>query len=145
VIVLDTNVIAELTRAAPSPLILAWARKQPPELVFTTAVCEAELLFGLAAMQDGRRRDALVRAVDAMLGIVLGGRVLPFDRAAARVYGELAARSRRVGRPVGVADLQIAAIARAHEADAIATRNTQHFADCGVPIVDPWSAEVGPT
>jgi predicted nucleic acid-binding protein len=145
VIVLDTNVIAELTRAAPSPVVLAWARKQPPELVFTTAVCEAELLFGLAAMRDGPRRAALARAVDAMLGTVLGGRVLPFDRAAARIYGELAALYRRVGRPVGIADLQIAAIARARRADAIATRNAQHFADCGVPVIGPWSVEAGPT
>ena len=79
-------------------------------------------------------------AVEAILGTILGGRVLPFDRAAARLYGELAAESRRSGRPVDIADLQIAAIARARNAGAIATRNTQHFADCGVAIIDPWSA-----
>jgi len=142
-IVLDTNVIAELTRWTPSPRVLAWARRQPSDAIFTTAVCEAELLYGLAAMPDGRRRAALARAVDIMLGTVLGGRVLPFDRAAARVYGELAAVSRKAGRSVGIADLQIAAIARARGADAIATRNIQHFKDCGVPVVDPWSVETG--
>jgi len=145
VIVLDTNVLSELTRATPSPAVMAWARAQDPAAVFTTAVCEAELLFGVAAMTEGRRRDAIARAVETMLGTVLGGRVLPFDRAAARIFGELAAESRRSGRPVGVADLQIGAIARARKADAIATRNTQHFVGCGVAIVDPWLEGAEPT
>jgi toxin FitB len=140
VIVLDTNVLLELIRLTPSPVVLAWARAQDAETIFTTAVCEAELLFGVAAMAEGRRRVALARAVEVILGTILGGRVLPFDRAAAGLYGVLAAESRRAGRPVGIADLQIAAIARARNADAIATRNTQHFEGSGVAIVDPWSA-----
>jgi len=139
VIVLDTNVLSELIRATPSPAVLAWARAQDADAIFTTAVCEAELLFGVAAMADGRRRMTLARAVEAILGTILGGRVLPFDRAAARLYGVLTAEIRRSGRPVGMADLQIAAIARARNAGAIATRNTQHFEGCGLAIVDPWS------
>ncbi len=139
-IVLDTNVLSELTHASPTPAVMAWARAQNAAAIFTTAVCEAELLFDVAALAEGRRRTALARAVVAILGTVLGGRVLPFDRSAARIYGELAAESRRLGRPVGVADLQIAAIARARNAEAIATRNTRHFAGCGVAIVDPWLA-----
>lgn len=143
-IVLDTNVLSELIRAEPSPTVQAWARAQDPEAIFTTAICEAELRFGIAALPDGRRRQALGRAVETILGTVLGGRVLPFDRAAALLYGDLAAGSRRSGRPVGVADLQIAAIAQARNADAIATRNTQHFANCGLTIIDPWTSTATP-
>jgi len=144
VIVLDTNVVSELIRATPSPAVLAWARAQDAAAIFTTAVCEAELLFGVAAMEEGRRRTMLTRAIEAILGTILGGRVLPFDRAAARIYGVLAAESRRAGRSVGIADLQIAAVARARRASAIATRNTQHFADCGLPIINPWSIDLAP-
>jgi predicted nucleic acid-binding protein len=140
VIVLDTNVLSELLRPSPSPIVLAWARSQDAQAIFTTAVCEAELLFGVAAMAEGRRRTALAQAVEAILGTILGGRVLPFDRAAARTYGLLAADCRRSGRPVGVADLQIAAIARTRNATAVATRNIQHFLGCGLPLIDPWSA-----
>jgi predicted nucleic acid-binding protein len=144
VIVLDTDVVAELIRATPAPSVLAWARAQDAAAIFTTSVCEAELLFGIAAIEVGRRRTMLTRAVEAILGTILAGRVLPFDRAAARIYGVLAAESRRAGRPVGIADLQIAAIARARDAAAIATRNTQHFAGFGVAIIDPWSAGAVP-
>ena len=136
---LDTNVISELTRARPSPAVMSWAHGQPREAIFTTAVCEAELLSGLAVIQDGRRRATLSRAIESMLDTVLSGKILPFDRAAARIYADLAARSRAVGRPVGVADLQIAAIAVARNADAIATRSTAHFADCGIRVIDPWA------
>jgi predicted nucleic acid-binding protein len=139
-IVLDTNVLSELIRATPAPAVMAWARAQDAATIVTTAVCEAELLFGVAAMAEGCRRTALTRAVEAILGTVLGGRVLPFDRAAARIYGELASESRRSGRSVDVADLQIAAVARARNAAAIATRNTRHFVGCGIALVDPWLA-----
>ena len=139
-IVLDTNVISEIARSTPFPSVLAWARRQNPEEVFTTAICEAELLFGIALMPAGRRRDALARALTITLTTILSGRVLPFDRAAAQAYAELAARRRRAGHTVGLADLQIAAIALARGASAIATRNVAHFQDCGVPIIDPWQA-----
>lgn len=129
-----------MIRATPAPAVLAWARAQEAATVVTTAICEAELLFGAAAMAEGRRRTALTRAVEAILGTVLGGRVLPFDRAAARIYGELASDRRRSGRSAGVADLQIAAVARARNAAAIATRNTRHFVGCGIALVDPWLA-----
>ena len=142
VIVLDTNVLSELVRTAPSPVVVAWARVQPQETIFATVICEAELLAGIAMISDGRRRADLARAVAAMLTTVLGSRVLPFDRAAAHSYAELAAVRRRTGRPVGMADLQIAAIARARNVEAIATRNTPHFDGCGVPLINSWQGGV---
>jgi predicted nucleic acid-binding protein len=142
VIVLDTNVISELIRPTPSAAVSAWARAQDPDVLFTASICEAELLIGVAVLAEGHRRAMLARAVETILGTVLGGRVLPFDRAAARIYGDLAAECRRSGRPVGIADLQIAAIARARNASTIATRNTQHYISCGVDTTDPWSVAI---
>lgn len=139
-IILDTNVLSELTRHTPSPEVLEWARAQDPNAIFTTAVCEAELLYGVQLLPDGRRRSDLARAVEAMLGAVLAGRVLPFDRAAARAYAELAASHKSKGKPVPMADLQIAAIARARGAAALATRNAAHFGECGIRVLNPWQA-----
>lgn len=33
----------------------------------------------------------------------------------------------------------ITATARARGAQAIATRNLKDFADCGIPLIDPWT------
>jgi predicted nucleic acid-binding protein len=139
VILLDTNVLSELARSAPDPAVLAWADSIPVERLCTTTITEAEIRFGIELLPSGRRRERLERALDAVFRDVIAGRVLPFDRAAALVYGRLAARRRRIGRGIDVPDLQIAAIAVARGADAIVTRNHGDFEGCGVSVVDPWA------
>lgn len=137
-ILLATNVLSELARAAPDPAVLAWAETVAITRLCTTAVTEAELRFGVALLPIGRRRAGLTQAVEEVLRRVVQERVLPFDRAASRIYADLAADRRRRGRPVGPADVQIQAIARAHAVQSIATRNVADFAECGVPVIDPW-------
>ncbi len=137
-IVLDTNVISELTKPGPNPVVMAWAEGQPVETLYGTSIGEAELLYGIELLPHGRRREALHGALRTLFQNLLVGRVLPFDRLAAIAYAEWAADRRQAGKPVATADLQIAAIARARGATAIATRNTRDFAGCGVPLIDPW-------
>ncbi len=139
-IVLDTNVLSELAKPDPDPTVLAWVAKQRRGELYTTAISEAELAYGLALLPKGRRRDALTQAVARLLGEGIGGRVLPFDRAAASTYGELAARRRAAGKPVATADGQIAAIARARGASIVATRDTGGFEGCGIKFANPWVA-----
>jgi hypothetical protein len=107
---------------------------------YTTAISEAELLYGVSLMAAGIRRENLRRAVRTVFGALLAGRVLPFDSAAAAEYAEWASDRRRAGRPVAMADLQIGAIARVRGASAIATRNGKDFEGCGVALLDPWQA-----
>jgi hypothetical protein len=140
VIVLDTNVISELAKPVPDPAVMAWADSQRRDEMHATAVSEAEMLYGVNLLPDGRRRQELERAARAMFDVVLGGRVLPFDRAAAKSFATLAAARRRQGRPVGKADLQIAATAHSRNARLIATRNIADFADTGTPLINPWES-----
>ncbi len=96
-IVLDTNVLSELVKPEPNATVLAWIAKQRRVELYTTAISEAEIAYGLALLPKGRRREALTQAVARLLGEGLGGRVFPFDRAAATVFGELAAKRRAMG------------------------------------------------
>jgi predicted nucleic acid-binding protein len=137
-IVIDTNVLSELARPEAAPAVIAWTNAQPLEDLYTTAITESEMLYGLACMPAGRRQDSLRRAIETAFAVLLAGRVLSFDRAAAHDYAVLAADQRRQGRVTNGPDLQIAAIARARGASAIATRNTRDFAGCGVPLINPW-------
>jgi predicted nucleic acid-binding protein len=136
-IVLDTNVLSEAWRPKPSAKVLGWMRSQPSARLFTTAITEAELLYGVALLPDSKRRRALESAVRLIFAEDLAGRVLPFDSAAAREYADIAAARRRAGRRMPEADAQIAAIARSRGA-ALATRNVEDFADCGLTVVSPW-------
>lgn len=136
-IVLDTNVLSELLAPSPSPAVVAWLAAQPAAAVFTTAVTEAEILYGLALLPDGRRRQALETAVRPIFSEDLAGRVLAFDREAAASYAAIAARRRALGRPISQFDAQIAAIAVSRGA-SIATRNVADFAETGAPVINPW-------
>ena len=91
-IVLDTNVLSELVKPEPNATVLAWIAKQRRGELYTTTISEAEIAYGLALLPKGRRREALTQAVARLLGEGLGGRVFPFDRAAATVFGELATK-----------------------------------------------------
>lgn len=136
-IVLDTNVLSELLAPSPSPAVVAWLAAQPAAAVFTTAVTEAEILYGLALLPDGRRRQALETAVRPIFSEDLAGRVLAFDREAAASYAAIAARRRALGRPISQFDAQIAAIAVSRGA-SVATRNVADFAETGVLVINPW-------
>ena len=140
--VLDTNVASELMRPAPASKVAAWIGELDAEALFLTAVTEAELLYGVAIVPPGRRRDTLEAALTRWLDLGFGERILPFDSAAARDYAEIAAKRRRAGRPVGEADCQIAAISRSRGA-VLVTRNVRDFEGMGVEVINPWSA--GPT
>ena len=65
------------------------------------------------------------------------GRVLPFDESAAVAFANISAQRRRSGTPISQADAQIAAICYSRNA-AIATRNVEDFAGCGIFIINPW-------
>jgi hypothetical protein len=133
----DTNVLSAMMRIAVEPAVERWFDAQPPESVWTTTITVFEIRFGLALLAPGRRRDRLHDAFDIAIDDVLGGRVLPFDRTAADTAAALAAKQRQIGWPIEIRDVQIAGIAAARKA-TLATRNTRHFENLGIILVDPW-------
>ena len=136
-IVFDTNVISELMKPDPDSRVADWFTRLDGNDLFTTTITEAEIRFGLVAMPQGKRRDALMAEADAMFENVLRDQVLPFDRVAAQLYGHVVIRRRAAGRPIEVADAMIAAVAATHGL-AVATRNVRDFADTGVTVLNPF-------
>lgn len=139
-IILDTNVLSELMRRMPHPAVLAWTAAQPRSTLRTTTISKAEILYGVAVLPEGRRRAAIATVAKAIFDEDFAGRILPFDERAAASYGDIAADRRRAGRPMGIFDAQIAAIARAIGA-AVATRDIGDFSGCGLVLINPWEAQ----
>jgi len=139
-ILVDTNVLSAMMRVAVEPCVERWFDAQPPESVWTTTITIFEIRFGLALLAPGHRRDRLYDAFDRAIDEILGGRVLPFDRTAAKRAAAIAARRRLIGRTVEIRDVQIAGIAAARKA-TLATRNIRHFENLGIILVDPWHAQ----
>ena len=138
-IVVDTNVISELMRPEPNPKVLAWIAAQPRAQLYATHINQIEILYGIAVLPEGRRRDALMGAAEGMFAEDFAGRLLPFGAAAAARYAEIMLSRRRIGKPIEGFDALIAAIALAAGA-TVATRDGGGFSDCGLAIVDPWAA-----
>ena len=136
-IVLDTNVLSELMKAEPAEAVLIWVGAQPTSSLFVTAINQAEILYGIGLLPDGRRRSAFEAAAKAMFEEDFDARILAFGSDAAEAYADIAAIRRRQGRPISQLDAQIAAIARSSGA-TLATRNVADFEGCDVSLVDPW-------
>ncbi|MBI3664676.1 MAG: type II toxin-antitoxin system VapC family toxin [Acidobacteria bacterium] len=138
-IILDTNVLSEVMRPFPTEEVLRWLATQPASRLFTTTITQAEILYGLELLPRGKRRAAFESAVEAMFEEDFADRILPFDSDAARVFPQIAASRRALGRPITQWDAQIAAIARSRGA-VLATRNTGDFEHCGITVLNPWGA-----
>ena len=136
-ILIDTNVLSELLRAAPDPAVVAWLGAQPGPSLFVASVTEAEMRLGARLLPAGKRRQALESAIAEMFAQDFDRRVRAFDTAAVPGYVDIVSKRRAAGRPISQFDAQIAAIALCH-GDSLATRNTNDFEGCGVTLVDPW-------
>lgn len=136
-ILLDTNVVSEAMKPEPYPPVRDWLDAQTAETLYLSTVTVAELHFGIGALPKGKRREGLAAALDGVLAL-FATRILAFDLAAARLYGDLALRARSAGKGFPTPDGYIAAIASAHRF-AVASRDTSAFDAAGLEVIDPWT------
>jgi predicted nucleic acid-binding protein len=74
-IILDTNVLSEVMKPTPSPRVLRWVGQYPALRLFTTAITQAEILYGLELLPKGKRRNDLQLAAEAMFMEEFAGRI----------------------------------------------------------------------
>jgi hypothetical protein len=138
-IILDTNVVSEMMRPAPTPAVLRWVSSQAADELNVTVITIAEILYGIELLPAGKRREALRAGAEKLFGVVFTDRVLGFEERAAHAFSLIASSRRRRGKPISEFDAQIAAIARIHGA-TLATRDSDDFEGCGVQLINPWRA-----
>lgn len=136
-IVLDTNILSELMRSVPNEQVLAWVDSQSVNELAITAITVAEILYGIERLANGKRKQSLHAQAIAMFEEDFADHILPFDADAAVLYAQLTATSEAAGQPASMADAQIAAICRLHQA-SIATRNIRDFKHFDLVMINPW-------
>ncbi len=139
-IILDTDVLSALMRAKPDTAVVTWLDRQPDSSIWTTSITLMEIRYGLQSMPAGRRRESMTEALEAVLREEIEERYASFDLAAAQEAADLMALRKARGRPVEFRDTMIAGIALSTRA-TLATRNTAHFADLSVPVINPWATQ----
>lgn len=135
-IVLDTNVVSELMKAAPDAAVRDWLSRLGDRLLATTAVTISEIEFGLRRLPAGGRRQALSVNFETLVGALA---VFPLDEPAARETGRFRALRQAAGQASQPSDMMIAGIASTAAA-ALATRNMRDFEGLPLELIDPWRA-----
>ncbi|MGN6316713.1 type II toxin-antitoxin system VapC family toxin [Trinickia sp.] len=138
-IVLDTNVVSEAMKPEPDVAVRAWLNEQAAETLYLSSVTLAELLFGIAALPTGKRKNLLANALDGLTEL-FEGRILPFDVDAVRHHARLAFAARKAGRGFPTPDGYIAAIA-VSRGFTVASRDTSPYEAGGVRVINPWTSK----
>lgn len=135
-ILLDTNVVSEAMKPEPNPVVRAWLNHQVAETLYLSSITVAELLFGIAALPSGKRKDMLAQTVDGLIQL-FQDRILSFDVKAAQYYADLAIIAKISGRGFPTPDGYIAAIA-ASQGLIVASRDIAPYAAAKVKVINPW-------
>ena len=135
-ILLDTNVLSELTRRAPAPAVVNFVASH--DEAWLSVITLHELRFGLANLPPGKRRDELRLAVDTLLRDYRDC-ILPIAQSCSLRAAELRALAQRGGRTLHLADALIAGTTQSHGLH-LATRNVGDFEGLGLSLVNPWCA-----
>ena len=138
-ILLDTNVISELMKAQPNASVLSWVDDQVETDLYLCAISKAEIEWGIALLDDGKRKRQLQQAAKAVFNL-FATRCLDYNCDTTAYYVEIALHARQSGRPMSVEDIMIAAIAKAHHG-LLVTRNSKDFDFLlDMRLCNPWES-----
>ena len=133
---LDTNLISNVVKPAPSEALLAWLANQNDQDLFIASLTLAEIQRGILELPTGKRRKDLEAWFKGPEGPseLFAGRILPFDDKPALIWARLMAEGKRQGRPRSALDTIIAAVGMANNC-IVATDNERDFE--GVEMFNP--------
>lgn len=133
---LDTNILSNITKPAPSDSLLTWMAEQTDEDLFIASLVVAEIWFGILDAPAGKKRLQLEEWFRGSEGpqALFAGRVLPFDEKAGLIWARLMAEGERSGQPRSALDMIVAAIAEANDC-IVVTDNEKHFS--GLKYINP--------
>jgi hypothetical protein len=125
---LDTNIICNATKPAPSASLIAWMSEQADEDLCIASLVVAEIWRGILESPSGKRRAQLERWFKGPEGprTLFAGRVLPFDEKASLIWARLMSEGTKTGRPRSALDMILAATAEANDC-ILVTDNEKHF------------------
>ena len=137
-IIADTNIVSELMRPAPAKAVLQWATSIESGQLALTVITITEIEYGLARLPEGRRQRGLVAKWRQVMN-AYSDEVFVYGAESASAAASILDERDQMGRPISLADAQIAGICRVHSA-CLATRNTKDFTGLGLDLVNPFPA-----
>jgi predicted nucleic acid-binding protein len=133
---LDTNIISNATKPAPSESLTGWMASQSDHDLHISSLTVAEIRRGILEKPKGKKREQLEAWFAGPEGpqSLFSGRVLPFDEQAALAWARLMSEGRTTGKPRSDFDMIVAAIAEVNDC-VLVTDNEKHFP--GIAVLNP--------
>jgi predicted nucleic acid-binding protein len=135
--ILDTNVISELVAPQPNPKVIAWIQSIDPNQVFLSVIAIGELKKGIEKLSNSERKEILDQWLREDLLVRFENHLLIIDTETMLIWGILIAQLEAIGRPISAIDSLLAATAVQWQFTLV-TRNTAHFVQTGIPLLNPW-------
>ncbi len=136
-IVADTNVVSEFMKKQPDPVVLAWAECLGDGDLTISVVTVEEIERGLGKLPAGRRRRELEGLWQSLVSS-FAETIAVYDVASAQATARILVDSEASGRPMGLADAQIAGICSAR-GWTLAARNVRDFERVpNLAVVNPF-------
>lgn len=136
-IVADTNVVSEFMREEPDAGVLAWAGSLGPADLTICVVTVEEIERGIGRLPISKRRRQLEQRWQGQV-TAFREAILVYDVEAAKATARVVIATEASGRPMSLADAQIAGmcLAGGHQ---LATRNVRDFeAITDLPVINPF-------
>jgi predicted nucleic acid-binding protein len=137
---LDTNVISELVKPSPDPQVWQWVDAVPDSQIFISAITVGEIAHGIEQLPASARRMRYELWFEHEILARYADRIIVLDTSVMLRWGALVATLTALGRVLPAFDSLVAATALTHHIGLV-TRNTQHFAETGVLLINPWTLE----
>ena len=138
-ILLDTNIVSAVMAPTPPLAVINWLNENNTIMLYISTITIAEISYGLRVLPHGKRRSTLESRFKNFITKGFEQRILNFDQSAAHQYAQVMGYRKEIGRPLGILDGQIAAIAKVNN-HAVATRNVCDFEDCGIEVINPFES-----
>ena len=138
---LDTNIVSEMMKRVPDPVVSRFLDRESRQEVFGLAVITVfEILNGIGRLPEGQRRDTIAAGFDGVLSHLFHNRIVAWDEAAARASAAIVEKWRRMGEPLDdhFQDAMLAGIAH-HRNLKVVTRNDREFRNTGITVLNPWA------
>ena len=135
--ILDTNMISELISKHPNMKIVKWLDQIDPNRIYLSVITIGEIRKGIEKLPSSKRKRTLKEWLETDLLLRFQGKILEITTDVMLIWGELAGRLEKDGKPITAIDSLIAAIVLQGDF-CLVTRNDRDFQHTGVKVINPW-------